>query len=327
MASFSEDSKVVLYKNSANKSFEDFLSWLSENKKQLLEKLNSSGAIRFTDFPISNSKQFKKCVDTIFGPEDYSYFGGTSPRTKILDGVYSSTNMPFFMKIPLHSEMAYRENRPNFICFYCEEAPLFGGETIISDNREIYKAIPQQLRDELELTGFTFYRKFRKLSPLYSFLNKFNPMIKTTSWDYVFQSSDKSVVEGHLNDQGFEYRWLPGDNLVIQNTIAACSEWNGDMVWSNSAHFFQIHHRIWGHFLTLFYKFFSIILKLDDLSATAGSGRKLTSKEVSQIIDAFEQNRKTYKWRKRDFVLLNNALFSHGRNPYLGKRRIRVALK
>jgi hypothetical protein len=265
-------------------------------------------------------------MNTLFGNENYSYYGGTSPRSQVVEGVYTSTNMPFFMTIPMHSEMAYRENFPYYIGFYCEKAPLIGGETPIADNREIYREINPELRDKIEKHGITYYRKLKKMTPFLRFLNRFNPMIQMASWDYLFKTSEKTDVEKYCREQGYSFKWNQ-DTLIIQTTIPATVVAHGTPVWMNSAHFFQVHHRIWGRIPTFFTKLLLKLTNSPNLSATLGNGTPLTSKEVSGLVDAYEKYKVQFKWKAGDITILNNYLFSHGRSPYLGTRKIRVSLK
>ena len=63
-----------------------------------------------------------------------------------------------------------------------------------------------------------------------------------------------------------------------------------------------------------------------DMSATTGKYEKLSDDEISLIVDAYEKNMVSFPWKKNDLLFLDNTKTAHGRNPYLGSRRILVSL-
>src|SRR5262245_42802118 len=72
---------------------------------ELDEKLLKHGALLFRGFAIDGPRDFQAFADAIGSVRDY--VGGNSPRSEILDRVYSSTEYPRSLEIALHNEMAY----------------------------------------------------------------------------------------------------------------------------------------------------------------------------------------------------------------------------
>lgn len=297
----------------------DQAGWLSENHDLLAEFLNKKGAVLLRDFTPS----FQDLIYLLQLKDDaMDYIGGTSPRTKVQEGIYTSTKMPFFLKIPLHSEMAYRHSFPGIICFYCDQAPLLGGETHIVDLRLVQEAIPAALREELQRDGVIYYRHLKNFTPVRKMLTRLNPMIETGTWQHVFKTEDPKVVSEYCAKNKYQERWLPDGSVILETHLPATL----DSTWFNSLHFFQVHHLIWGRLITAIYKLILMLFKMPDLSARTGKGRKLSASEISLIVKAYEQDRIAFRWKKKDLLILNNKLTAHGRYAYLGKRRILVAL-
>lgn len=301
----------------------DNFTWLEEHRDEIESLLDSDGAILFRNFNLHSRVEFQKALKILIpGDQKLDYTGGTSPREKVGEGIYSSTRMPFFLKIPLHSEMAYRKRYPKKILFYCETSPLIGGETPIVDIRKVYMDIPSPIRSKLEGEGIIYYRILKNHTPIKKILSKFNPMIEMGTWQFVFKTADRNVVNKYCIENHYEAEWNPDGSVLLKTTLPASE----NEAWFNSFHFFQVHHRIWGRFLTGMFKTFLFISGGKNLSATTGKGQKLSDAEISSIVDAYEKHQTAFKWQKGDLLYLNNKITAHGRNSYLGKRKILVSL-
>jgi alpha-ketoglutarate-dependent taurine dioxygenase len=302
----------------------DHMSWLKDHLIEIDENLKSSGAILFRNFGIHTRQDLQSTLNALIPAEKIlDYTGGTSPREKLGEGIYSSTKMPFFLKIPLHSEMAYRKKFPRKILFYCETSPVFGGETPFVDIRKVYKDIPVSIREKLESEGIVYYRHLKNYTSMRKFLSRLNPMVETGTWQFVFKTSDSQVVNTYCRENFYQAEWLKDGSVMLKTHLPATID---GASWFNSFHFFQVHHRIWGRCMTMFFKILLFLTDGNDLSATTGNQQRLSSKEISQIVDAYEKNQVKFKWQQGDLLYLNNTLTAHGRNWYLGKRKILVSL-
>lgn len=302
----------------------DYQKWFSENRTDIEQKLNEHAAILFRNFPLTSRKHLELAIKSLI-PENQilDYRGGTSPREKMGEGIYSSTKMPFFLKIPLHSEMAYRKKFPKKILFYCEKAPLLGGETPIVDIRKVYKDMPSAIRNKLESEGIIYYRHLKNFTAMRKFLTKLNPMIEMGTWQFVFKTINADVVNQYASENHYETEWLEDGSVILKTHLPARLE---DKAWFNSFHFFQVHHRIWGKLITPAFKLLSMLSGARDMSATTGKLNKLTDNEISQIVDTYDNHMTAFKWKEGDLLYLDNTKTAHGRNPYLGSRSILVSL-
>lgn len=298
----------------------DHQEWLKSHKHKLAEH----PAILFRNFPIHTRADLMEAIKSLVSSDQLlDYTGGTSPREKVGEGIYSSTKMPFFLKIPLHSEMAYRKKFPKKIFFYCETAPIAGGETPIVDIRRVFADIPEAIRDKLTKEGIIYYRHLKNYNGVRKFLSRFNPMIETGTWQFVFKTADPEVVNDYCRMNHYIAKWYPDGSVMLETHLPAT--YDGD-VWFNSFHFFQVHSRIWGKLITLLFKTLLFISGGKDLSATTGKLNRLSKSEIAQIVDAYEKNLTMFKWQNGDLLFLDNTKTAHGRNPYFGKRKILVSL-
>lgn len=305
-------------------SITDYQKWFAENRTDIESKLNLSAAILFRNFPLHSRLDLEQVVKALISEKNVlDYRGGTSPREKMGEGIYSSTKMPFFLKIPMHSEMAYRKKFPRKIMFFCEKAPLVGGETPIVDIRKVYKDMPSEIRNKLESEGIIYYRHLKNFTPIRRFLTKLNPMIEMGTWQFVFKTNDADVVNQYASENHYFTEWLSDGSVILKTHLPALLE---DKAWFNSFHFFQVHHRIWGRLITPFAKLISFLSGARDMSATTGKLNRLNENEISQIVDAYEKNMTSFKWKEGDLLYLDNTKTAHGRNPYLGSRSILVSL-
>jgi hypothetical protein len=299
------------------------------DKNEISSLLSLHGALLFRNFGLATKNDFASFVKKIIGQDSFlDYTGGTSPRENLGDGVYTSTKMPFFLKIPLHSEMAYRKYFPRKIFFFCEKAPLFGGETPVVDIRRVYQEIPVNLREKIESQGIKYYRHLKNDTAIRKLLSVLNPMIETGTWQFVFKTTDRKVVGEYCLKNSFLAHWQIDGSVILETHLPASflHPESQQMTWFNSFHFFQVHHRIWGRLLTSCYKIIHKIFNMKDLDARLGAGQKLSSNEISVLVDAYEKNSSAGIWKKGDVLFLDNTITAHGRNPYLGRRKILVAL-
>ena len=301
-------------------SIRDHKTWIKENEGLF----QSHAAILLRNFPITSRVLLEEYIKTIVPEEKLlDYTGGTSPRKKLGTNIYSSTEMPFFLKIPMHSEMAYRKRFPKKIFFYCETAPSFGGETPIADLKKVYQDIPEQVRAKLQNDGIIYYRHLKNYTLIRKYLSLLNPLIKVGTWQFVFNTHDPKVVDDYCRKNHYGPEWLADGSVILKTRLPAMNE---SGVWFNSFHFFQVHSRIWGSLMTSAFKFMRILARGLDMSATTGLKVRLSDQEISQIVDAYEKNQVAFKWQEGDLLYLDNTLTAHGRNPYFGKRKILVSL-
>jgi alpha-ketoglutarate-dependent taurine dioxygenase len=307
-------------------SYDDFLTVISEQKELFQQLLLKHGALVFRDFPINGANQFAGFIESLGLGDFVNYIGGDSPRDKVVNKVYTSTEAPPNLHIPLHQELSFIKNYPKHIYFYCEVEPESGGATIIGDARKMYRAMDERILKQFQTKDLTYISRYYHESKIMRLLNKIQRSHK--SWTEVFETNSKASVEQTCLDNEFAWKWLSRDWLEIQQTRPATlvHPITKEKVWFNQAHLYDFNPKLlgWKRYLgaRLFYVRKST--RLHDI--LYADSTKIPTKLLYQVLDTLHENTVSFPWRKNDVMVLDNILTMHGRAPFAGKRRILTAL-
>src|ERR671933_1180179 len=74
-------------------NLDNLLSWYRDNSELLANKLLKHGAILFRGFGVNTISAFEKFVTSVSG-NLMDYVDGNSPRTKVANSIYTSTEYP-----------------------------------------------------------------------------------------------------------------------------------------------------------------------------------------------------------------------------------------
>jgi len=121
----SAQSLPVLVQGASGQSIHDLDASIRDGLAQVLATV---GGVLFRGFTVATPIDFKRFAAS-FGAPLASYEFGSTPRSKVFAGVYSSTEYPAHQFIPLHNEQAYTRPWPSRIWFHCIKASETGGET------------------------------------------------------------------------------------------------------------------------------------------------------------------------------------------------------
>lgn len=313
---------------SAEKS--DLFSWIKENQAYLLESLLQHGALRFTGFNLT-PEEFALATDLAL-PEDQSllnYTAGVSRRTKVKDDLFLSTTLSNKAVLLQHNEMSYMPNWPSKIAFYCDIEPPIGGETPICSNRQFTKKLDPKIFQRFTEKKVKYIRNYRSDSPM------------GVSWEQSFETDDKKQIEAHCKKFGFEFTWLPGNRLKTSNLSqgSITHPKTGDVIWFNHAYMLNngsdnpnVPPPGFRAFLPAMTD--EIIKEMKATPPTElphnsfyGDGSLIESSVIEELHSIYMSESVAFKWQKGDFIILDNLLASHGRNPFEGDRRILTILK
>jgi alpha-ketoglutarate-dependent taurine dioxygenase len=287
----------------------DIVTWAASNRELIQTHLLEYGGILFRDFNLSTPEVFEQFV-TACSPKLLRYNERSSPRTQVSDNLYTSTDYPADQRIFLHNENSYQHIWPLKIFFFCLEPPEQGGETPIADCRKVFERISPKIRRRFIEKKWMLVRNFGGGLSL--------------SWQAVFQTEDKSVVEAYCRQAGIETEWR-GDYLRTSQVRSAVAQhpMTGEMVWFNHAAFFHISTlapTVREEILTG--------LEEEDLPNNTyyGDGSPIESSVIDEIREAYQSETVSFPWQRGDVLMLDNMLVAHGRNPYAGRRKILVAM-
>lgn len=286
------------------------LDWAEENKDRIEELLLQRGVLLIRGLKFPSSKQFGQLLAILFGDELMGYDYRSTPRTELRDNVYTATEYHPSETIPQHNESSYANKwamRAGFLCMLPSE---IGGATPLADSREIYKKIPAEIREKFEAKGVLYVRNYGDID---------------LPWTEVFQTTEKEVVERFCADNDLRFVWKENGGLRTEqvNPAVAVHPKTGDKVWFNQAHLF--------HVSSLRPEVRESLLAVcgeNDLPRNAyyGDGQPLEEDVLQIIREVYASETFHFNWRKNDLMILDNMLYTHGRQPFSGDRKILVGM-
>lgn len=284
------------------------------------------GGLLFRNFPVNTPDDFSTVIQALDTGKSLNYIGGDSPRTHIKDGIYTSTEAPPSIKIPLHNELSFVNKFPTHIYFCCMIAPEKDGETILGDSRQMLRSLDPAVKkrfidNRLKYTSAYYYK-----SKVMEWLNKLQPSHK--SWIQVFETEDKKMVERLCKENQFALKWNGNDWLQISQERPAAIQHpiTKEDVWFNQAHLFDFNPRLLGmwRYVAAQGFYYRPHTKLHTVSYADGS--PIRREDFYHIMDTLDENTIAFPWQKGDLMVLDNVLSMHGRATFTGKRRVLAAM-
>ena len=302
----------------------EFLDLIQAKQQFFKEKLAKFGGLLFRGFPLENAADFASFIRHLGTGHFVDYIGGDSPRNKIHEGVYTSTEAPPSFKIPLHNELSFVKHYPKHIYFFCEIAPQAKGETIIADARKVYAAIDPAVRERFIQKGLRYVSCYFYKNHLMQFLTKNSHK----SWIQVFETESKSEVEKKCREHDFDFQWAKNDWLQISQVRPAVMSHpdTGEKVWFNQAHLYDFNPKLLGIRNYLGAKLFYCRKHTKLHQAFFADNSPIPRADLYHIMDVLDANTIAFPWQKGDVLVLDNVLAMHGRAVFEGKRRILAAM-
>jgi alpha-ketoglutarate-dependent taurine dioxygenase len=288
----------------------NLIAWARDNLDFIDQQLIKHGAILFRDFSVEAVSQFREFAGAI-SSELLSYNERAAPRVQVDEAVYTSTEYPAEQYIPLHHEMSYSHNWPEKIFFYCVEPAQRRGSTPIADDRKVFRLLDPLIKERFMNKKLMYVRNYGEGVDM--------------SWQDAFQTNDKNVVEKYCRDARMEVEWREGDRLrtrAIRQVVVAHPR-TGETIWFNHAHMFHLSNLQPPVREALLSEF-----REDELPRNAfyGDGSAIETSILDEIRELYHQTAISFPWQRGDILALDNFLASHGREPYLGPRKILVAM-
>ncbi|MFN0051912.1 MAG: TauD/TfdA family dioxygenase [Planctomycetales bacterium] len=294
-------------------SSHELVQLIRERKGWIDDMLHRYGGVLFRGFSLPTVEDFQ-CVSQAALPALKPYVEGQSPRTKVADNVYTSTEFPPQYRITLHNELSYTKAPPPRIVFHCHIEPVDGGETPIVDCRRIYEKVDPALRARFERAGVRYVKNMHGQA---RGLGK--------SWSEHFETSDRQHIEEYLCDNDIDYQWTPDGALrtwsirpgVMRHPVT------GEMHWFNQANLWHVTNVDERHRKQLLDR-----CGIDNLPTHAyyGDGTPIDDTDLDRVRKVMWDEAAIFPWKQGDVLILDNYLVAHGRMPYSGPRKILVAM-
>lgn len=276
-------------------------------------ELATAGAILFRGFDVGDAAT---AIDTFrdfaasFGHPLLNYEFGSTPRSSVSGGIYTSTEYPAHSSIPLHGEQAYTREWPLKIWFFCAQAAARGGETPIADARLVLRRMPAHLRARFA-KGLIYVRNYSDELDL--------------PWQRVFNTESKAAVENYCAMHDIAWEWLADDGLRTRQHCQSIARHprTGESVWFNQAHLF--------HVSALDADVREMLIDIygeENLPRNTyyGDGSVIPDADLDVVRAVLDDCKIIFPWQTGDVLMLDNMLTMHAREPFSGPRKVVVAM-
>lgn len=288
----------------------DTITWCKENKNDIEGIIQNNGAVLIRGLNRLNNKQFGEALKTIFADELINYNYRSTPRTELEEHVYTATEYHSDQVIAQHNENSYSNQWAMRLGFLCKLPSETGGETPIADSRIIYQKIPKEIRDEFEAKKIMYVRNYSDLD---------------LPWSEVFQTENRVTVDKYCRRNNISFEWLEGNALRTKQTTNASQVHPAtfEKVWFNQAHLFHV-----SNLDEELRKCLLDILPPDELPRNTyfGDGSEIDTEFLNIIRSIYEAEKVTFDWQRDDLLLLDNMLYTHGREKFSGSREVLVGM-
>ena len=286
------------------------VEWAEDNRQYIEMLLLKHGAILFQGFIVGSVSQFERFARTTV-PDLLNYMERAAPRTEVTENVFTSTEFPSDQIIPLHHEMSYSHNWPTKLWFYCTQPAEIGGRTPLANDRRVFKELDSSIKARFIEKKVMYVRNYGEGVDL--------------SWQDAFQTSDPAIVEEYFRASRTSWEWRDASRLRTRQVRQAVATHpaTGETVWFNHAHLFHpssLPAPVREALLSQ--------LSEENLPRNVfyGDGTPIEPSVLEEIREVYERAAVRFDWRLDDVLMIDNFLVSHGRESFVGPRRVLVAM-
>ena len=287
----------------------DLSDWARSEREFIEERLREHGALLFRGFRIDSVSRFEQFAQ-VACPALFGEYGDL-PRETVGGHVYGSTPYPPDKAILFHNEGSHTHQWPMKIFFCCIKAAQAGGETPLVDCRQVYRRLDPALRERFGRKQLLYVRNFTDGLDV--------------SWQEFFGASDRAVVEEHCRRQAIGFEWKADNGLKLRQRALAVARHpaTGELVFFNQI---QLHHT--SCLDAAVRQSLSSLFATEDFPRHVyyGDGSPIEDDAIAEIVEVYRSAAVKFPWREGDVLLLDNMLTAHGRNSFVGARKIVVAM-
>lgn len=291
----------------------DFIAFFRQNKDEIESRLQSKGAVKFTGVSIGSLDVFQEIVDAI-STRFLNYVDGNSPRTKLSDHVYTSTEYDQTKVITMHNELSYSAKWPNKLFFSCLQPAATGGETLLADSREILQRMNRDIVSQVQEKGVMYIRNLHGGAGV------------GPSWQGTFETESKKQVEEYCQAYNMAFEWRDNNSLRLKQPSKGIIRHRvtNELVWFNQID--QFHPYQLGE--ELYEAMMSIYDSPEEFPTYVcfGDGSTISEDIVKDILTSIEGCTFAPAWNINELLIVDNELMSHGRNTFTGSRKVLVAM-
>jgi alpha-ketoglutarate-dependent taurine dioxygenase len=290
----------------------ELLDWIAAHRAHVDERMLVNGAILFRGFAVKSPALFARFTRAM-SPRLLDGKEENVPRTRLAAGIYTSTEYPAEYTLSMHSEYSYSHAWPSRLYFCCIIAPREQGETPIVDNREVLRSLDPAIVAEFERKKVMYLR------------NLHDGRGFGLPWQTAFQTTEWSVVEQYCREHHIECTWT-STGVHLRQVLDAVIHHprTGEPVWFNQAP--QFHPSDYPP--AIYQSLLAAYKQESELPQNVcfGDGSPIDVQALAHIRETMQSKAVRFPWQEGDVLMIDNVLVAHGRMPFVGPRRILVAM-
>lgn len=284
--------------------------WVQAHRQSLQAELADHGAILFRGFPLKSDMDFDAFIQ-FFGLKNFTYTDSLSNavRRNRTERVFTANEAPANIAIYLHHEMAQTPIYPSALFFFCEHPAQTGGATplcrsdvLLSQIEALMPAFVQACEEK----GVRYTNTMPDQEDLQSGQGR--------SWRSTLNAPDKVAAEAKLQSLGYQWQWLPEDNLRVTTPVLPAVRTLAD------------GRRVFFNQLIAAFQGWQDKRNVAQKSICFGDGTVIDPQAMATVIDLAEKLSFDMVWQAGDVALVDNLLVMHGRRPFTGERRVLASL-
>lgn len=287
----------------------DPVGWLKANRDAVEARLLRHGSVLLRGFAVPSLGTFEQSAEALC-PDLFGEYGDL-PREGANRYVYKSTPYRSDQPILFHNEASHTHCWPLKQWFFCVMPAQHGGRTPLVDCRAVYDQLDPCIREEFRRKQLMYVRNFVQGLDV--------------SWQEFFKTNDRSTAEEHCRAAAMQFEWKDGGQLRTSRRCQAVARHpkTGEKVFFNQI---QLHHVSCLPLATR--KAMLSLFSEEDLPRNVyfGDGSKIDDEIVTKISEIYRRTAVSFNWQQGDILLVDNMLTAHGRDPFVGPRKIVVAM-
>ena len=257
---------------------------------ELLKLIQKNPAIIVKDFAPSLEEFFSFTEKLNLNFIDYR--GGAFHRQEVnkVPTLMTVTGHEKGFPIPLHGELYYQKDQPDFLFFYCVSPALLGGSTTVANAVSFYNSLPQETKQFLQNNSLKYIRKLTVLD-----------------WKKVYKTEDKNEVKKICDGLGVQSHFDEQETLITEYISSASYE-------SKDAQTAFLNNILPNYYLQKAGR--------KEAGIQTADGKELPSTIIASIEKVAKALSVKARLKKGDLLVVNNRAALHGRTAFIGKRQI-----
>jgi len=278
----------------------------------VLKAASEYGAVLFSGFEVLTGEEWASILYKT-SIKEMNYVGGAAVRRLIVGNESRMTNpqvlttneSPPSEPIPFHHELAQTPFPPSHISFYCSINEADGGSTPLLRSDMVFEYLQTKypaFTEKIEKLGVKYIKIAPEEDDASSALGR--------SWKSMFHKQTHEEAEVISAEQGSILTWLPNGDCRITSKVLPAIRVSSN---GNKTFFNQIIAAYTGW-----------IDKRNDCKKAVvfGDDTPMDDDVLMDLAKYMDENKVGYRWSSGRFVIVDNTVAYHSRQPFSGGRRI-----